>query len=57
MPGVALDTASQLAVFALLFGFSQELVTRLLESRARVVQDATKGRSSTADQRELSATT
>jgi hypothetical protein len=44
VPGVALATASQLAVFALLFGFSQELVTRLLESRARGVQDATKGR-------------
>ena len=48
VPGVALDTASQLAVFALLFGFSQELVTRLLESRARVVQDATKGRASSS---------
>jgi hypothetical protein len=57
VPGVALSTASQLAVFALLFGFSQELVTRLLESRARIVQDATKGRSSTADQHEISTVT
>ncbi|HWJ84704.1 MAG TPA: hypothetical protein VNR62_04700, partial [Cellulomonas sp.] len=54
VPGVSLTSASQVAVFALLFGFSQELVTRLLESRARVVQDATKGRSSSADQRDVS---
>lgn len=54
VPGVSLTTASQVAVFAVLFGFSQELVTRLLESRARVVQDATKGRSSSADRQDVS---
>ncbi|ROS30997.1 hypothetical protein [Cellulomonas sp. PhB150] len=54
VPGVSLTSASQVAVFALLFGFSQELVTRLLESRARVVQDATKGRSSSADRQDVS---
>jgi hypothetical protein len=54
VPGVSLTSASQVAVFALLFGFSQELVTRLLETRARVVQDATKGRSSSADRQDVS---
>ncbi|WP_029287980.1 hypothetical protein [Cellulomonas sp. HZM] len=49
VPGLALTRVSQVAVFALLFGFCQELVTRLLESRARVVQDATRGRTSKAD--------
>ena len=55
IPGLVLTRPAQVAVFALLFGFSQELVTRLLESRARVVQEATKGRSSAADRHDVAA--
>jgi len=57
IPGLVLTRPAQVAVFALLFGFSQELVTRLLESRARIVQDATKGRSSAADRHDVAPPT
>ncbi len=41
VPGLAgLDTVQQVAVYSVVFGFAQELVTRLLENRARSVQEA-----------------
>ncbi|UZN01573.1 hypothetical protein [Cellulomonas sp. S1-8] len=37
---VGLSTQQEIAVYALVFGFAQEAVTRLLENRAAVLQDA-----------------
>ncbi|MBO3087054.1 hypothetical protein [Cellulomonas dongxiuzhuiae] len=37
---VGLATRQEIAVYALVFGFAQEAVTRLLENRAAVLQDA-----------------
>ncbi|MBT0994826.1 hypothetical protein KIN34_11095 [Cellulomonas sp. DKR-3] len=40
VPGVVgLADSQQIAVYAIVFGFAQEAVTRLLENRARAVQD------------------
>jgi len=42
VPGFdGLQTTQQIAVYAIVFGFAQEAVTRLLENRARAVQDVT----------------
>lgn len=41
VPGIAgLTSPQQVAVYAIVFGFAQELVTRLLENRAASVQEA-----------------
>ena len=52
VPGLsALDTSAQILAWALVFGFSQQLLTRLVDQRANTLLENVGGRGTSGERR------